>query len=243
VINRFEDPPGEKLMDRVRMHSYDRTRSVVFLKTKEEFGGLSNMAAGFPLLVNKVSILTSEALYQACRFPHLPDVQAKIIGAKSPMTAKMTSKPHRRDSRPDWDEVRVEIMRWCLRAKLAQNWDRFGKLLLKTSDRPIVEESSRDPFWGAKPIDPNTLVGMNVLGQLLMELREAVRSEGPNSLMSVRPLAIPDFLLVGRPIQEITSLIPERDRQFANRPVPLAREKTQRSTAAQQLVLDFPATK
>ena len=66
------------------------------------------------------------------------------------MTAKMVSKPHRKDSRSDWDEVRVQIMRWCLRVKLAQHWETFGELLLSTGERPIVEESSRDPFWGAK---------------------------------------------------------------------------------------------
>ena len=58
---------------------YERSKSVVFFKTKEAFGGLSNMASGFPLRVNGVRIHTSEALYQACRFPHMPEVQRKII--------------------------------------------------------------------------------------------------------------------------------------------------------------------
>src|SRR5262245_29263016 len=89
-----------------QMRTYDRGSSVVFLKTDEPFGGLSNMAGRFPLQVQGTRIYTSEALYQACRFPHLPDVQRLIIGQASPMTAKMKSKPHRKDSRPDWDRVR-----------------------------------------------------------------------------------------------------------------------------------------
>src|SRR5262245_37505283 len=104
-----------------RMREYDRASAVVFLKTKEAFGGLSNMAGGFPLRVNGVRVSTSEALYQACRFPHLPAVQRLIIEQNSPMTAKMKGKPYRGESRPDWDRVRVTIMRWCLRVKLAQN--------------------------------------------------------------------------------------------------------------------------
>ena len=40
---------------------------VVVYKTKEVFGGLSNMASGYPLQINGVCILTTEALYQACR--------------------------------------------------------------------------------------------------------------------------------------------------------------------------------
>ena len=131
--------------------TYVRTRSVVFRMTNAPFGGLSNMSSGFPLSVNGIRILTSEALYQACRFPHLPRVQRLIIGQTSPMTAKMKSKPHRHESRPDWNQVRVKVMRWCLRVKLAQNWVKFSALLLDTEDRPIVEESRKDDFWGAEP--------------------------------------------------------------------------------------------
>src|SRR2546426_7568195 len=39
----------------------------------------------------------------------------------------------------------------------------------------IVEDSRKDDFWGAKASDEGTLVGMNVLGRLLMELREDLR--------------------------------------------------------------------
>jgi type I restriction enzyme, S subunit len=186
-----------------QIRTYDRATSVVFLKTHEPFGGLSNMAGGFSLCLNGFRILTSEALYQVCRFPHLPEVQRLIIEQKSPMTAKMKSKPFRRNSRQDWDNVRVKVMRWCLRVKLAQNWQEFSTLLLETGDRSIVEESRKDDFWGAKPTDDHTLVGMNVLGRLLMELREAVKNENGEIFLHLKPLAIPDFLLFGKLIGEV----------------------------------------
>lgn len=175
-------------------------KSVVFCKTHEPFGGLSNMAAGFTLSVNGIPIRTSEALYQACRFPHLPEVQRLIIEQSSPMSAKMKSKPHRGDSRLDWDQARVDIMRWCLHVKLAQNWEKFSTLLLKTDGHPIVEMSRKDPFWGAKMTDEKTLVGMNVLGNLLMELREEIKNKDRILFLRVEPLDIPDFLLMGQPI-------------------------------------------
>ena len=78
------------------LRTYVSGEAVVVYKTKEDFGGLSNMASGYPLQINGVRILTTEALYQACRFPHLPEVQREIIGQHSPMTAKMKSKPHPR---------------------------------------------------------------------------------------------------------------------------------------------------
>ena len=192
--------------------TYDRNNCIVFLKTKEAFGGLSNMAGGFPLRVNGIRIFTSEALYQACRFPHLPDVQRIVLGEPSPMTSKMKSKPYRKDSRPDWDQVRVRVMRWCLRVKLVQNWKAFGELLLATGDKPIVEESRKDDFWGANPVDEHTLVGMNVLGRLLMELREEFKSDQRDMLLRVVPLPIPDFMLMGQPIPVIEALAQDSKR-------------------------------
>jgi type I restriction enzyme S subunit len=185
--------------------TYHKQECVVFLKTHEAFGGLSNMASGYPLLVNGIRILTSEALYQACRFPHLPEVQKLILGQASPMAAKMKSKPYRKDSRPDWEQVNVEIMRWCLHAKLAQNWERFGELLLSTGEKPIVEESKRDAFWGAKPTEAEMLVGMNVLGKLLMELRGQLQGPEADELRVVKPLSLSQFLLCGQQIGTVTS--------------------------------------
>jgi ribA/ribD-fused uncharacterized protein len=190
------------------LRTYVRSEVIVVYKTKEDFGGLSNMASGYPLKVNGVRILTAEALYQACRFPHMPDVQREIIAEHSPMTAKMKSKPHRKDSRPDWNEVRYKVMRWCLRVKLAQNYEKFGRLLLATRDQPIVEQSRKDDYWGAKLIDESgdTLIGQNVLGRLLMELRERLKNDADGELKAVSPLEIPDFLLLGKPIEMVTNL-------------------------------------
>lgn len=182
---------------------YDPAVSIVFRKTNEQFGGLSNMAPGYPILLGGVQIRTSEALYQACRFPHMPDVQRLILAQYSPMTAKMRTKPFRHESREDWNSVRVNIMRWCLRVKLAQNWQKFSELLLMTGDRPIVELSHKDDFWGAKVADRGTVVGMNVLGRLLMELREELKQEPHASLCIVKPLPIPDFLLLNQPIEAV----------------------------------------
>ena len=223
-----------------RVRTYDRVNSVVFLKTNEEFGGLSNMAGGFPLVVNGFRILTSEALYQLCRFPHMPEVQRLIIAQVSPMTAKMKTKPYRRDSRPDWNRVRVKIMRWCLRVKLAQNWSKFSKLLLATGSRPIVEQSRKDDFWGAKTIDNQMLLGMNVLGRLLMELREEVRNNDESALLHVEPLLIPDFLLNGQPIQPIASDSIRENSEIIRTPEAAVVEP--RAGAVQALLFDQPPT-
>ena len=186
----------------VEPRTYRRDGCVTFRKTDEPFGGLSNMAPGYPLCVNGILIMTAEALYQACRFPHRPDVQRLIIKQTSPMTAKMRSKPFRDETRPDWDSVRVAIMRWTLRVKLVQNFEKLRAMLFMTDNRPIVEDSRRDEFWGAVATkdDPSVLVGCNVLGRLLMELRERVRSTAPEEWQDLHPPAIPDFLLFEQPV-------------------------------------------
>jgi ribA/ribD-fused uncharacterized protein len=191
-----------------QQRTYSHSESVVFRKTNEPFGGLSNMASGFPIRVNDVTVLSSEALYQACRFPLRPDVQKVILAERSPMTAKMKSKRYRESStRSDWDQVKVKIMRWCLRIKLVQNWSTFRELLLETDDKPIVEDSRRDDFWGAKRTEHGTLVGMNVLGRLLMELRHELTIASSEQFQSVPPLEIRDFLLLGKPIEPVVQVV------------------------------------
>lgn len=185
---------------------YKAKECCVFRKTKELYGGLSNMASRYPLKVNGIHILTSEALYQACRFPHLPDVQQKIINEKSPMSAKMVSKPFRNNSRLDWENYRINIMRWCLQIKLAQNFSVFGELLKSTGENFIVEESSKDDFWGAirDKNHPDILTGTNALGRLLMELRQfyfdCLTSNGP---IVIEPLNILNFKLYGEVIKSV----------------------------------------
>ena len=185
---------------------YDPRVSVVFRGTREAFGGLSNMAGGFPVTVNSLRILTAEALYQACRFPDRPDLQERILAERSPMTAKRVARLAESLSRPDWMRVRPAVMRWCLRVKLACAWSSFGGLLLSTEDRPIVEFSPRDTYWAAVPIEDGRLLeGCNVLGRLLMELRGR-RRDAPESLEFLSPPAIRNFRLLGQDIATVRTI-------------------------------------
>jgi ribA/ribD-fused uncharacterized protein len=188
----------------VEPRGYRRNEAATFQKTNERFGALSNMAPGFPLEVNGIPFGTSEALYQVFRFPHLPDVQRMVIAEKSPMTAKMKSKPYRPLSRADFEQIKVTLMRWCLKVKLLQNWNGFAAILEATSDKPIVEVSTKDSFWGAKPEAGDRLVGGNVMGRLLMELREQLRGTARESLkLPLQPPDIPALWILGRPLEAV----------------------------------------
>ena len=131
------------------IRQYQKENVIHFRKTKEKYGWLSNMASGYKVKVNSIIIYSSEALYQACKFPAFPEIQKEIISQKSPMTAKMISRREKENVRADWMKIRVNVMRWALRVKLICNKDSFGQLLLSTNNKPIVELSNKDDFWGS----------------------------------------------------------------------------------------------
>jgi hypothetical protein len=67
----------------------------------------------------------------------------------------------------------------------------------------IVEESSKDNFWGAFRIDEQKLVGVNALGRLLMELREVYQSQERYNLLYAPAPSIKNFLLMGREVEPV----------------------------------------
>lgn len=178
---------------------YDNS-AAIFRKTRELYGALSNMASGYPLTVGDHVFESSEALYQACRYPDHPDVQAEIAAEKNAFKSKLIAKAHKAKTRPDWEQgARVAVMHWAIRVKLIRHLDRFGEVLLSTGMRPIVEFSSKDGFWGALPQRDGTLVGENMLGILLSDLREEIICN-PDALAELNPPDLPNFLLMGRPV-------------------------------------------
>lgn len=158
----------------IERREYDPNKVAVFHKTKEKYGELSNMASGFPIDFNGIlRIPSSEALYQMMRYTEYPNIQYEIANTNSGMAAKMKSKRYRHLSRGDWKKKRVIIMRWCLHMKYVSNRSTFHAALKSTEDLEIVERSRKDDFWGAIEMD-GRLIGANILGRLLFELRSSV---------------------------------------------------------------------
>ncbi len=182
------------MLDRDKMRTYNSKEVIMFSKTNEAFGELSNMSSKFPLFVNDIIIPSSEALYQAMRYSLFPKAQNAIITQLSPMTAKMISKKYLAYSRQDWDLIKLKVMRWVMEIKLSQHWNKLAPLLEKTANTPIVERSHKDQYWGAVNIGNGQLVGMNVLGRLWMDLREKYILTD-NKITCVQPLSIAGFRL------------------------------------------------
>ena len=175
--------------------------SATFYRSRDKFGGLSNMAGGYPITLGTMRARTSEHLYQALRFPNDPDLQQAIFALPSPLFAKRLAYRHLNATRSDWEEVKSDVMTWCLELKYVQHRHTFGELLLATGDRNIVEVSPRDDYGGAKPIangdqPPVILRGWNVLGRLLWMMRRKIEINRSFDLRSA-VIEIPNFRLAG----------------------------------------------
>lgn len=169
------------------MNAYEN--AVAFPRTGATFLGLSNMAAGFPLLINESRIPTCENLFQALKFPDYPELQRQIMSQQSPMGARTLAGRlhHKAGIRPDWQEIQREVMAFCIRAKLIWNWVGFGHQLRETAGKDILENSSKtDSFWGVVPA-ADGYRGLNHLGQLLMGLRNEYLSEDNEVLHRLTP--------------------------------------------------------
>lgn len=137
-----------------------------------KYAFLSNFYPCSPLYMGQVW-KSSEHAYQAAKALSATDFTA-IADAGSPGQAKRMGKKlaEAHKVRPDWNDVRVGIMHDILVAKFAI--PDLEERLLSTGKLKLVEGNMHhDVFWG---VDIRTGKGQNMLGKLLMQIREQKQS-------------------------------------------------------------------
>lgn len=140
--------------------------TIYFYRPGESYGCFSNFSRhSFELDGRKWK--TSEHYFQAQKFAHSPMHFAAIFSAKSPSDAARMGRDRNAPLRTDWESVKDEIMKNALRAKFRQNKD-IRDQLLATSPKQLVEKTTTDYYWGCG----SNMTGRNMLGKLLMEIRE-----------------------------------------------------------------------
>lgn len=144
-------------------------------KVAEAYGWMGNMAP-YPITVEGKIWRTSEALFQGMRFDD--EVIKEIIRKeKSPMAAKMKAKKYSNQMVViPMSELDVEHMKKCVRMKFDQHPE-LKKMLLDSVGSFIFEDignrkGERHKFWGVKRISENEGDGQNMMGRILMELRD-----------------------------------------------------------------------
>ncbi len=128
------------------------------------------------------SFLTSEHAYQAGK-ARKPEVKAWLMSAPSPALLAMAAHGlYYWDISPGWSTTKFDRMRRILVAKFTQHQD-LKELLLGTGNARLVESATVDNevnrLWG----EVNG-VGKNMLGVLLMEVRQQLRDQEPKKATS-----------------------------------------------------------
>ena len=145
-------------------------RIIKFYRTGDAYGEFSNFAA-FPIELNGRTWPTSEHYFQAQKFAGTPH-EEEVRLASSPMLAAKMGRDQSRPLRADWETVKDDIMRQAVRAKFAQHAE-LAELLLSTGDAQLIEHTKNDNYWA----DGGDGTGRNMLGQILEELRDELRTQ------------------------------------------------------------------
>jgi len=160
--------------DYYKWESYPADQCACIHKVNEEWGILSNFGET-PLTVDGVTFVNVEQLFQMMKFrdpaPLMELYKNKGLGIKM-KAKKWENDNHRRD---DWGEMLVDAIKFCLMQKYEQ-CPAFREKLLSSKGKFIVEDQTANhkkspDTWGVKR-KGDAFEGPNLLGRLLMELRD-----------------------------------------------------------------------
>lgn len=141
---------------------------IYFYSQNQAFSEFSNFAP-FGFEMEGVYYKTVEHYYQSQKFSD-PDFVGQILNAPSPKSASILGKSSKFELRQNWDQIKDTIMFHGVKRKFETN-ELLLKMLLKTEDKLIIENSPYDNYWG---IGSNG-TGFNKLGAILMRVREVLR--------------------------------------------------------------------
>jgi len=119
-----------------------------------------------PFHLDGVEWQTVEHYYQAAKTDD-PEVKEMIREAETAAEAMRIGQVL--DVRPDWEEIRDDVIRRAYYAKFKAH-KKWRRILISTHGTPLHDASPRKhPYWGVK--------GKDRLGQILMEVRTQLKKE------------------------------------------------------------------
>lgn len=145
--------------------------TIYFYKLAEPYGCFSNFSP-HPIQLGGVCWQTVEHYYQAQKFvgTEWESIIQVIDKAPTPAEAAALGRDRSRQLRPDWEQVKPDIMWQGVFTKFISHAD-IQEILLNTGDEPIVEDSPTDYYWGCG----QDKTGRNQLGKTLMNVRQEIR--------------------------------------------------------------------
>lgn len=140
------------------------------MTTIESFRGRHDFLSNFhanPITFDGITYPTAEHAFQAQK-THDQEARGRIATLATPGKAKYAGK--RVTLRPDWEQVKREVMEAILRVKFAPG-TALAAELIATGDATLIEGNTwNDRYWG---VCRGT--GQNHLGLILMAIREDLR--------------------------------------------------------------------
>lgn len=150
-----------------------------FWHDNEKYGEFSNWYQR-PFVIDDFRYFCVEQymMAQKAKLFHDAENYTRILRANTPKGCKWLGKQVKPFDGDQWNAVKYDIVKTGNRAKFQQNPD-LKELLLSTGNSIMAEASPEDRVWGiemdaqtAARTDPSQWPGENLLGKILMELRE-----------------------------------------------------------------------
>ena len=159
---------------------YPASETVCIRDVKDEWGILGNFART-PIVIDGITFDCTERLFHIMKFKPdaldgIHEMMSLPSGQRIKMHTKHIYKVHPEWLHDHWPSMVVDAMKFCLTLKYEQS-EAFREELERSKGKYIVEdETARKKgkgadTWGAVLIG-DEYVGPNLLGRLLMELRD-----------------------------------------------------------------------
>jgi len=142
---------------------------IKFYKTREPYGCFANFSR-HGIELDGLFWPTTEHYFQAQKFVGT-EFYEKVRTAETPRIAADFGRRRDFPLRKDWEQVKDDVMRVAVLKKV-ESHDEIKQILLSTGDEEIIEDSPVDYYWGCGAKG----TGKNMLGKILMEVREKIRS-------------------------------------------------------------------
>lgn len=164
----------------------ETTNSIYFWRENNKYGFLSNFYFSIFIDSYNIKYICSEQYFMAQKCLLFDRENTKlykqIMETKIPYIIKRLGRQVRNFEQKKWDTEKYNIMKNAIRYKFNQNKIIRKKLLL-TCDKNLYEASKFDKTWGigidcetAKNLDEASYPGQNLLGKVLMEIREEIKN-------------------------------------------------------------------
>lgn len=159
------------------------TKEICFYRSNEKPYGVFSNLHRMPVFFEGREFPTAEHAYQAGKTAKKA-VREWVLSAPTPSLVAMAAHGlYSWDIIPSWSKIKFSRMRDVLRAKFAQHED-LRALLLATGQKRLVERgttnSAVNRLWG----EVNGK-GKNMLGILLMEVRDELRKKEVSQLVAI----------------------------------------------------------